>query len=97
MRKNGRIQKVTMGILATMLVASLVLVVVSHVAYAAPPTQLQPLTYCWWEADERCVSSFHCHLIGRRELQVWIRQCCYVPGYGVTCTGWRFQYSTCSC
>jgi hypothetical protein len=40
MRKNGKIQRVVMGILATMLVASLLLAITSLVAFAEPLTPL---------------------------------------------------------
>jgi hypothetical protein len=50
MLKRDNMQKVAMGVLAVMLVASLLLAVASFVwlpsAQAAPP---RPLTYCWEE------------------------------------------------
>lgn len=47
MRKNGKMQRVVMGILATMLVASLVLAVVSFARPAPTYADVQPQDFCY--------------------------------------------------
>jgi len=90
MRKNGKMQRVVMGILATMFVASLVLAVVSHAAYAAPPTPPHPLTYCWDEYKwSDCMSTYYCAPYPGPTRFLFKRQCCFVPTYGVVCGEWR--------
>ena len=96
MAKYSKMQRVVMGILATMFVASLVLAVASHIAYAAKPTPPRPLTYCWWEyKGVQCLYQPNCYPPCWNEEIGYKRQCCYLPRYGVTCTGWQFYHHCC--
>jgi hypothetical protein len=90
MGKNGKMQKVIMGILATMLVASLVLAVASQV-------QVAFAIHCWYGTWTHCSWTTECPPYPGRVTDVYIRQCCHVPGYGTFCTPWSYSHSDCGC
>ncbi|MEW6233585.1 MAG: hypothetical protein AB1566_14915 [Chloroflexota bacterium] len=77
MLKHDKMNRVIMGVLAVMLVASLVLAVASHVAYAAPSTPPQPLTYCWDYYTGLWMCDTHTH----QYWQYWCHRCCNEPDY----------------
>lgn len=77
MAKSGRIQRVVLGMLMVMLVASLLLAVMAFARPARAHAQhpVQPRTHCWWYFT----GVYSCDYGTHQYFEYWCYRCCNHP------------------